>query len=117
VVLVQASLKVRRSNTLQSGWRCALDRQSRHFNALFSDSTTLSTLSALRVPSQRLTGEATRPGMRRLSMLMRSALPSAVHFAVPGTAHMGPMTHANVNRLFSAFLGWQVAMYSRSAAA
>jgi pimeloyl-ACP methyl ester carboxylesterase len=86
-----------------------------HFDALFGDSLTRAELHQLAVPTLCMTGARTQPAARRIGELLRFALPQAVHEAVPGAGHMGPITHAAaVARRIGAFLDAQGAAASRT---
>ena len=76
-----------------------------HFDALFGDPLSVEDLQRVRKPMLFLSGTRSVASMRTISPLLRAALPDAVHEAVPGLAHMGPVTHAaEVNERIVDFL-------------
>ena len=78
---------------------------ARHFDALFSEPFPAQALDRLDIPMLFLTGARTVEIARRLAALLDEALPAAVHEALPGMGHMGPITHAaKVNRRIEQFL-------------
>jgi len=65
-----------------------------HFDALFGDLLSAADLQRIRQPMLFLSGMRSVASMRAISPLLRAALPGAVHEAIPGLGHMGPLTHA-----------------------
>lgn len=65
-----------------------------HFDALFGDPLSVEDLQRVRKPMLFLSGTRSVASMRTISPLLRAALPDAVHEAIPGLGHMGPVTHA-----------------------
>jgi pimeloyl-ACP methyl ester carboxylesterase len=65
-----------------------------HFRALFNDSLTRGDLARLSMPVLCMSGSRTRASTRRLSELLRFAMPDATHLTLDGMGHMGPVTHA-----------------------
>ena len=62
-------------------------------------------LSHLKRPMLCLSGTRTVAATQRIAALLRTALPRALHEALPGMGHMGPVTHAEqVNARIAAFL-------------
>jgi len=67
----------------------------RHFHALFDEPFARDELTHAAMPMLFLSGSRTRPVARRISQLLRLALPLAEHEELPGMGHMGPITHAS----------------------
>jgi len=65
-----------------------------HFHALFHDTLDLTAVSRLPMPVLCMTGARTRAVTRRISELLRYALPDARHVVLDGMGHMAPVTHA-----------------------
>jgi pimeloyl-ACP methyl ester carboxylesterase len=65
-----------------------------HFDALIGESPGQAELARLRMPMLFMTGARTVAATRRLSELLRHALPRARHVVLQGMGHMGPITHA-----------------------
>jgi pimeloyl-ACP methyl ester carboxylesterase len=77
----------------------------RHFDALFSEPFDAELLSRSGLPMLFLTGSQTVDAPRRISELLRRAMPDASHETLEGMGHMGPITHApKVNRRIEQFL-------------
>ncbi|MBL8347033.1 MAG: alpha/beta hydrolase [Rubrivivax sp.] len=65
-----------------------------HFGALFNERQQVAAVSRLAVPTLVLSGERTVATARRIAKRLRTLLANAVHEALPGLGHMGPVTHA-----------------------
>ena len=82
----------------------------RHFDALFNDGLTRTSLSQLGMPILCMTGAQTRSAPRRIGELLRYAMPRAAHEVMAHAGHMGPITHAQaVAWRIGAFLDVQAA--------
>jgi pimeloyl-ACP methyl ester carboxylesterase len=76
-----------------------------HFEALFGEPLARWQLASLGMPMLFLSGARTVPAARRISELLRLALPRARHAVLEGMGHMGPITHAPaVNRWIARYL-------------
>jgi pimeloyl-ACP methyl ester carboxylesterase len=76
-----------------------------HFEALFADAPSTGELQRLAMPRLFLTGTRTVATTRRLGELLRQHVPSAAHERLPGSGHLGPITHAAAfNARVAAFL-------------
>ena len=74
-------------------------------NALFSETTPLSTFRALDVPVLYMTGTRSTAAAHGVSRLLRGALPRVEIVEFEGLGHMGPVTHpAQVNEAIARFL-------------
>lgn len=67
----------------------------RHFDAVLGEPTLHLALERLPMPLLFLSGERTVPAARRITELLRGALPAATHDTLPAMGHMGPLTHAH----------------------
>ena len=82
----------------------------RHFDALFNDGLTRTSLSGLGMPVLCMTGAQTRAAPRRIGELLRYAMPRAAHEIMARAGHMGPITHSQaVAWRIGAFLDAQAA--------
>jgi pimeloyl-ACP methyl ester carboxylesterase len=76
-----------------------------HFEALLRESLARWQVAGLGMPMLFLTGSRTVRAARRISELLRLAVPRARHAVLEGMGHMGPITHAPaVNRWIAGFL-------------
>ena len=76
-----------------------------HFEALLGESLARWQVAGLGMPMLFLSGSRTVPAARRISELLRLAVPRARHAVLEGMGHMGPITHAPaVNRWIAGFL-------------
>jgi pimeloyl-ACP methyl ester carboxylesterase len=77
----------------------------RHFAALFGERWLSAALAGLSLPALVLTGAGTVASTRRIGERLRGLMPRAVHEVLPGTGHMGPLTHPQiVNERLATFL-------------
>ena len=65
-----------------------------HFVALINEPARRREIGQLPMPMLFLMGAQTVPVARRISALLRRALPSSEHQVLDGMGHMGPITHA-----------------------
>lgn len=78
---------------------------AQHFVALFDEPLARWQVASLGMPMLFLSGARTVPAARRLSELLRLAVPRARHAVLEGMGHLGPITHAaEVNRWIAGFL-------------
>jgi pimeloyl-ACP methyl ester carboxylesterase len=76
-----------------------------HFEALFAGAPSTGELQRLAMPRLFVTGTRTVATTRRLGELLRQHVPSAAHESLPGSGHLGPITHAAAfNARVAAFL-------------
>ena len=76
-----------------------------HFVALLGDAIRLRRFTELRAPVLFLAGRQTRASTRRITELMRYALPHVESMTMEGMGHLGPITHADrVNEPLAAFI-------------
>jgi pimeloyl-ACP methyl ester carboxylesterase len=64
-----------------------------HFAGLATDAATLQRYRSLRAPVLHLSGGTPREPIRRITELLRSALPNAAFATLPALGHMGPISH------------------------
>jgi pimeloyl-ACP methyl ester carboxylesterase len=90
----------------QASIAARMDTVVQHFDALYAEALPAARLARLRMPVLCLAGDRSTPAATRIAALLRELLPAARHQALPGLAHMGPMTHAAlVNEHLLSFLG------------
>jgi pimeloyl-ACP methyl ester carboxylesterase len=76
-----------------------------HFEALLAEAPSTGELQRLAMPRLFVTGTRTVATTRRLGELLRQHVPSAAHESLPGSGHLGPITHAAAfNARVAAFL-------------
>ena len=62
-------------------------------------------LTTVSPPTLLLCGEQTQPSTRRITEILREALPDAEYREIPGAGHMSPLTHpAPVNEIITEFI-------------
>ncbi|MEZ0309726.1 MAG: alpha/beta fold hydrolase [Ramlibacter sp.] len=83
------------------------------FDALFHEPFPHHQLAHMAMPMLFLSGARSVPVARRISQLLRVALPLALHEELPLMGHMGPITHpAHVNHRVAQFLHAQLSFSS-----
>jgi pimeloyl-ACP methyl ester carboxylesterase len=79
-----------------------------HFGALLHEPLQLSELVRLRIPMMFVGGSRTPDITRRISAVLRAALPADAHEVIEALGHMGPITHsAEFNQRVVRFLDKQ----------